>query len=259
MISIVLPTFDRAAVLPRAVDSVLLQSFPDWELIVVDDGSTDETARYLAGLRDPRISVYRHPRNRGVAAAKNTGLDHIRGDWFTIFDSDDEMMPEALSVMVDCATRTHATLITCNCVDFMTGRMTGSGPTRDGWLSFEDGAKCRGEHWGMVKTGLLGDLRFDERLPGWEGVLWLKVNRVARRYYTHQALRVYHTEGADRVSVTARQVSTAEKVRVFCVVGEDLAYLRLLRSVAPQDYRHTMMRVWIARLLRRTVFRSGFA
>lgn len=256
MISIVLPTYNRATILPRAVNGVLGQSFSDWELIIVDDGSTDETSRYLAGLQDPRISVYGHPHNRGVATAKNTGLDHVRGDWFTIFDSDDEMMPDALAVMTEYATRTQANLITCNCVDFTTGRLTGIGPTSDGWLSFEEGAKCRGEHWGMVKTSLLGDLRFDERLPGWEGVLWLKINRIARRYYIHRALRVYHTEGADRVSVVAHQASIADKVRVFCAVGEDRAYLEGLRTVAPRVYRRTMLRVRLARILRRVVFRS---
>lgn len=256
MISIVLPTYNRAAILPRAVDSVMQQSLSDWELIIVDDGSTDETARYLAGLEDPRVSLFSHPYNRGVAAAKNTGLDHVRGEWFTTFDSDDEMMPDALAVMTEYATRTKATLITCNCIEATTGKTTGIGPTRDGWLTFEEGMNLRGEHWGMVTSSLLGDLRFDERLPGWEGVLWLKVNHLARRYFIHRALRVYHTEGADRVSVTANRASIDEKVRVFCAVGEDSTYLELLKEVAPQAYRHTMLRVRLARFLRRVVFRS---
>ena len=256
VISIVLPTYERATVLRRAVESVLGQTIGDWELIIVDDGSTDDTSRFLDELHDPRVSVYRHSHNRGVAAAKNTGLDHVRGEWFTIFDSDDEMMPDALEVMTEYAVRTQATVITCNCVDATNGMLTGIGPTHDGWLSFEDGMRCRGEHWGMVKTSLLGGLRFDERLPGWEGILWLKVNRIARRYYVHRALRVYHTEGADRVSVTAREASAAEKVGVFCAVGEDRAYLAALKAVAPSEYRHTMLRVRLARILRHVVFRS---
>ncbi len=255
MISVVLPTYNRAAVLPRAVNSVVSQSFSDWELIIVDDGSTDETASYLAGLQDPRITVYRHPSNRGVAAAKNTGLDHVRGEWFTILDSDDEAMPDALSVMMEYATRTGATVLTCNCVDSVTRGLAGTGPSRDGRLSVREGTKLRGEHWGMVSTSLLGALRFDERLPGWEGILWLKVNRVARRYFIHRPLRIYHTEGADRVSVLANQASIPEKVRVFCQVGEDRAYLRALKAVSPRGYLRTMPRVWAARLLRPIVCR----
>jgi glycosyltransferase involved in cell wall biosynthesis len=256
MISVVLPTYNRATTLPRAVNSVLRQSFPDWELIVVDDGSTDDTPQFLASIRDRRVVVYRHPENRGVTAAKNTGLDHIRGDWFTTFDSDDEMKPDALAVMIECATRTGATAIECNCTDFVTGMMTGIGPTQDGPLAGYEAARCRGDHWGLTKTSLLGDLRFDERLPGLEGVLWLKINRVARRYYIHRALSVIHTEGADRVTVAGRQASISDKVRVFCVLGEDRAYLEALRSANPRDYRRTMLRVWVARFLRRVAFRS---
>src|ERR1035437_2230446 len=60
VISIVLATYDRAATLPRAIDSVLRQTYADWELIIVDDGSRDETGELLSALRDPRIRVCRH-------------------------------------------------------------------------------------------------------------------------------------------------------------------------------------------------------
>lgn len=249
MISVVLPTYNRATTLPRAVNSVLRQSFDDWELIIVDDGSTDATPQFLGGLVDQRIRVYRHPRNRGVTAAKNTGLDHLRGEWFTILDSDDEMAPDALAVMLQCAERTGATAITCNCMNSATGTMSGSGPTRDGWLSAEEAARCRGEHWGLTQTSLLGDMRFDGRLPGFESVLWLKIDRIARRYYVHRALRIYHTEGTDRTTVANDRAGIGDKVRVFSVLGEDRAYLEALKTADPKRYIRTMVRVWVARLL----------
>ncbi|MGZ4199133.1 MAG: glycosyltransferase family 2 protein, partial [Thermoleophilia bacterium] len=127
MISIVLPTANRAATLPRAIASVLRQTFTDWELLVVDDGSTDDTAAILAGYDDPRIHVYRHDRNRGVTAAKNTGFDHITGEWFVMVDSDDEIVPEALAVLHETAATTGAAAITCNCTDSRTGQMSGRG------------------------------------------------------------------------------------------------------------------------------------
>src|ERR1035437_5927629 len=99
MISVIMATNNRAATLPRAVDSVRRQTCEEWEVIVVDDGSTDGTSDFLGELAHPRIRVCRHSSNRGVTAAKNTGLDQIRGDWFTTLDSDDEMVPEALDEM----------------------------------------------------------------------------------------------------------------------------------------------------------------
>lgn len=256
MISVVLPTYNRAPLLPRAINSVLRQSVSDWELIIVDDGSTDDTPQVLARIQDARVSWCRHDKNRGVTAAKNTGLDRIRGAWFTLLDSDDEMTPDALEVMMDCAERTGASAITCNCVDSVTGAMSGIGPTQDGWLTARDAATCRGEHWGLTQTGLLGRLRFDERLPGFETALWLKINSRAHRYYIHRALRVYHTEGTDRVTHAGQQASVTDKARVWCVLGEDSAYLEALRTADPKGYRRTMRRVWVARCLRAVLSRS---
>jgi GT2 family glycosyltransferase len=71
VVSIIMATYDRAATLPRAIDSVLAQDYPGWELIIVEDGSTDETRAVLDEYRDPRILRVRYERNRGVAAAKN--------------------------------------------------------------------------------------------------------------------------------------------------------------------------------------------
>ena len=246
-------TYDRAGTLGRAIDSVLRQTADDWELIVVDDGSTDATDAVLNGYADERIHVYRHPHNRGATAAKNTGFDHMRGEWFTILDSDDEMVPDALEVMLEYAQRTGATAITCNCLDSRTGEFTGLGHTGDGRLSPRETARCSGEHWGLTQTALLGSLRFDERLPTYEDTVWLKVNERARRYYVHRALRVYHTEGSDSVISNLGRSGLAKKVRIYAAIGEDGDYLQALRRANPAGYRRMMVRVCGARVLRRVV------
>jgi glycosyltransferase involved in cell wall biosynthesis len=250
MVSIIMPAFNRATTLPRAIDSVLRQTFADWELIVVDDGSTDETLEILAHIEDPRIRTYRHPQNRGVTAAKNTGLDQIHGDWFTLLDSDDEMVPDALAVMLECAERTGANAVTCNCLDSVTGRMTGVGLAHDGRLPAQDAAKCRGEFWGLTGTSLLGDLRFDESLPGFESTVWLQIDRTARRYYVHRALRIYHSEGADRVWVAGHQRGVRDNVLIYSAIGQNRAYLNALKATDCRGFRQMMLCVWAARLLR---------
>jgi glycosyltransferase involved in cell wall biosynthesis len=250
VISVVLPTYNRAPTLPRAIDSVFGQTHRDWELIIVDDGSTDGTREVVASISDPRVRAYSHERNRGVTAAKNTGLDHVRCEWFTILDSDDEMTPDALASMLECAELTGATAVTCNCVDSVSGRKTGTGIARDGWLGVAERAKCRGEFWGITKTSLLGDLRFDERLPGFEETVWLKIDRRARRYYLHQALRVYHTEGMDRLTTPGHSRNLKERVASMCALGQDREYLGALREADPARHRRIMLRVHLARLLR---------
>jgi len=99
-VSVIIPTYNRAYCLARAVTSVLGQSFADFELIVVDDGSTDDTAAVLAGFGDPRLRVVQHPVNRGVGATINTGIREAAADLIALQDSDDEWLSEKLARQV---------------------------------------------------------------------------------------------------------------------------------------------------------------
>ncbi|OXM44725.1 glycosyltransferase [Amycolatopsis alba DSM 44262] len=91
-ISVVLPTHDRAALLPRAIESVRAQRYGNWELIVVDDASADSTPKVLAALEDPRIRAIRVAHNR-VSAARNVGLAAATGDVIAYLDDDNTMHP----------------------------------------------------------------------------------------------------------------------------------------------------------------------
>jgi glycosyltransferase involved in cell wall biosynthesis len=90
--SVIITTYNRVDTLPRAVASVLSQDGVTMELIIVDDGSTDETASFLEKIHDPRIAVL-HRTNGGLSAARNTGLAQASGDWTTFLDDDDTALP----------------------------------------------------------------------------------------------------------------------------------------------------------------------
>lgn len=96
-ISIILPTYSRRRVLERTIRSVLAQEEDDFELIVVDDCSTDDSAAYLASLTDERIRVLRPEKNLGTAGARNLGLDAARADIFALLDDDDVYLEHRLS------------------------------------------------------------------------------------------------------------------------------------------------------------------
>lgn len=100
-VSIVLPTYNRAHLLTRALDSVQMQTFEDWELVIVDDGSTDATEHVVARYADsdPRIRRYFQP-NSGLSMARNAGIDRSGGDFITFLDSDDEYLPTHLEIRV---------------------------------------------------------------------------------------------------------------------------------------------------------------
>lgn len=95
LVSVVLPTYNRAGLLARSIGSVLAQSVRDLELVVVDDGSRDNTRDVVAAFGDPRIR-YVHRSNGGVAAARNTGVSAARGKYLAFQDSDDEWLLDKL-------------------------------------------------------------------------------------------------------------------------------------------------------------------
>jgi hypothetical protein len=99
--SIVVTTYDRAAMVRRCVDSCLAQSFSDFEVVVVDDASTDETVSSLESIDDPRLRVVVHETNRGMHPSRHTGVANSRGEWIVMVDSDWELFPYALRRLHD--------------------------------------------------------------------------------------------------------------------------------------------------------------
>lgn len=110
LVSVIIPTYNRAEWIREAIDSVLVQEYEPKECIVVDDGSTDETPRVLAAYGD-RIRVISQS-NRGVSAARNCGITAAAGELLAFLDSDDRWFPEKLSVQVDFFD-THADAMIC--------------------------------------------------------------------------------------------------------------------------------------------------
>jgi glycosyltransferase involved in cell wall biosynthesis len=107
LVSIVLPTYNGARYITEAIRSCLDQTYSHWELIVVDDASTDETSELVADLtaRDSRVQLIRHTENKKLPAALNTGFAQARGQYLTWTSDDNLYRPHALDAMVDYLTR----------------------------------------------------------------------------------------------------------------------------------------------------------
>ena len=102
MFSVIIPTFNRAELLSQAIRSVLAQGFGDYELIVVDDGSTDSTGEVVASFEAQRIRYLRREDTGSAAAARNTGILRARGKYISFLDDDDEYLPEFLEETYRC-------------------------------------------------------------------------------------------------------------------------------------------------------------
>jgi len=102
-VSVIIPTYNRARYVTKAIESVLAQTYHDYEIIVIDDGSTDNTKEVLQPYMDRIRYIYQQ--NAGVSAARNTGISEARGEWIAFLDSDDEWLPEKLDVQMEYVAR----------------------------------------------------------------------------------------------------------------------------------------------------------
>jgi teichuronic acid biosynthesis glycosyltransferase TuaG len=116
LVSVVMPVFNAALSLAVAIESLLEQRYQRWELILVDDGSTDESWLIASAFsdRDHRIQVFRQARNGGVAAARNFALDRCGGEYIAFLDADDQWLPDKLSRQVEFTRQTGSVVTFCS-------------------------------------------------------------------------------------------------------------------------------------------------
>ena len=180
LVSVIIPTYNRGWVLQEAVESVLAQDFDDFELIVVDDGSTDNTRDILASYAD--IIVLGQP-NQGISAARNNGVTHARGALIAFLDSDDLWLPQKLMVQVEFFQQNPETLI-CQTQEtwVRNGRRVNAGRRhqKQSGMFFERSLElCLVSPSAvMMKKAFFKEMGgFDESLPACEDYdLWLRIN-----------------------------------------------------------------------------------
>ncbi|WP_161804648.1 glycosyltransferase family 2 protein [Lacinutrix himadriensis] len=127
LISIIIPTYNRAHIIGETLDSIIAQTHTNWECIVVDDGSTDTTSevmsKYIAS--DTRFRYYNRPKNKpkGPCSCRNYGFEKSKGDYINFFDSDDLLKPEAYTKAISSfKTETDAVIINTALIDFKTSK-----------------------------------------------------------------------------------------------------------------------------------------
>lgn len=187
-VSVVIPTYNRAALIGRAVGSVLAQTAGDLELIVVDDGSTDNTAAVVRAVQDPRLIYLPQPQNLGVSAARNIGIRAARGEWVAFLDSDDRWRPQKLQRQLQDLQHSGFAGVAAYCRMCRTdGRHVievpqGEGGRHDGavpWPSLLTDGLWFCQTWLVRREALLACNGFDERMHIWED--WDLLLRLSQR------------------------------------------------------------------------------
>jgi len=212
-VTVVIPTFNRASIIVRAIRSVLGQTCQDWELIVVDDGSTDGTEQAVRGIADNRIRYIRHEQNRGGGAARNTGIRYAQGEYVAFLDSDDEWLPEKLQKGLEVFRNSDPSVglvYTGKVMLDETGRVLEKRvPRKSGWvydalLDANFIGSC--SRVTVKKQALERVAGFDETLVAhqdWD--LWLRVARVSRIASVPNCLVKRHL-GSDQITGSLRRI-----------------------------------------------------
>ena len=176
-ISVIMPVYRTEATVAAAIESVLAQTEPDFELVCVDDGSPDRAGEILASYaaKDPRIRVFTQE-NRGLSGARNTGLDHAAGEYVTFLDSDDALPRHALATFLAAAEKTGASVVVSEApVDVATedekARAAAAAAPRDARVRVSRtplktvvaGRRMRSSAWNkFYRRAAIGDRRFIE-------------------------------------------------------------------------------------------------
>jgi glycosyltransferase involved in cell wall biosynthesis len=199
-ISVIIPTCNRAGFVAGAIKSALAQSLRDLEIIVVDDGSTDNTAAVIESLHQPGLVYLRHDRRLGGAAARNTGILHSRGEYVAFLDDDDEWYPEKLArqmdVMLSSPREVGGVYTGYFIVDRNDDQIRGQVvPTERGDLyeALLAGNCIGGTSSMLLRRACFEEIGlFDERLPSFQDYdLWLRVARKFHFDYVREPMLKY--------------------------------------------------------------------
>jgi len=212
LISVVIPTFDRAWCILRALDSVLGQTYRDFEVWIVDDGSSDPTeelVRQRAAEERQIVIHYEKTPNRGVAAARNLGIQRSGGEWIALLDSDDEWMPEKLEKQVSYMQRNPGISLIHTGEKWIRNGIRVNAPKSYKKFGGEVFVSCLpvcmiGPSTAVFKKDLIENIGgFDEEYPVCEDYdFWLRVTARYKAGLIDEALTVKYGGHHDQLSTT---------------------------------------------------------
>jgi glycosyltransferase involved in cell wall biosynthesis len=249
MISIITPAYNAERWIGRAIASVQKQTRTDWELIIVDDGSNDETRRIAEAFRDSRIKVL-HQENAGVSAARNTGLDVACGEYVTFLDADDTLPSNALEICASVLDREPATDIVRGVVrlvhDAQEDRLLlpdlQRGPLLERLVQLQEGVFVNPSF--MLRFEKIGTHRFQTGLSHCEDLIFfIDLAHDANLHYAGVPSVAYEY----RVTVGSAMSN---------LDGIEAGYLELLRHVGGLKRISEQSRGYLHRRVARILFRS---
>ena len=209
LVSVIIPTHNRAALLPRAIRSVLGQTYQHLECIVVDDASSDDTSEVVRQFDDDRLVYLRHQANRGGSASRNTGIAAAQGSLIAFLDDDDEWLPRKLEEQVALMESAPLDVGVVHCLHYTVTEernpaQNGGAPAFTGevYSRLLQGECPSSTSLCLVRRQCFEVCGgFDETLPSFQDYdLWLRVSQSYCFACVEQPLAILHRHGGSRIS-----------------------------------------------------------
>jgi len=219
-VSVILPTYNRADLIGRSIQSVLAQTYQDFELIIVDDGSTDNTEEVERTFDDRRIRYLKYSNNRGAAAARNTGIKAARGSYIAFQDSDDEWLPTKLEkqmALFDQDKEGNLGMVLCERLWIKGHRQVREAPRADQMnhkklLSYLGAYVVATPQYLLKRDVTEPELAFDENLRAYED--WdfmVRISSICRLDYVKEVLiKSYEQKGRHFLEAVANSVAARD-------------------------------------------------
>lgn len=218
-VSVIIPTYKRAHLVKRAIQSVLRQTFKSFEILVVDDGSADNTKSVVEAIGDERIRYIRHDVNKGLPATRNTGIAAAKGSFIAFLDDDDQWKETKLERQLEAIRKYDAVL--CGYTSTRNRRnpryrrtVVDSEVLRRGNIFAPSGL--------LARASVFDELRFDAELPRGIGEDWDMYIRMSQKYrigYLEEPLMVYEDSAQPgRITTEQSNMTIAElekRIKVF--------------------------------------------
>ena len=198
LISIIVPVYNAENTLNRCVDSILQQTFTEWELLLIDDGSKDSSGDICDeyARKDSRIKVF-HKENGGVSSARNHGKKKVKGDWVIFLDSDDYFLLNALNILLNAAILNNTNVSSANYFVEVSNKRFGicegrGRVVKDNFRSWYFSSFSIRAGSTLFNTSIIKSYEFDENISRYEDVkFWFDIMRTEKIVFTPNYVMVY--------------------------------------------------------------------
>ena len=199
--TIITPSFNREHTLERAINSILNQEYQNFEMIIIDDGSTDNTSELMMKYRNnPKIKYIKMSKNQGVNSARNIGFENISNttDWVTLLDSDDDFFPNALTTMKKIIEK-NANYNYFRFAEVYTTGERASFAKHDNFVADYQSTVTEKDAYGGWTVALKRSIiekgfKFNETINGFESLSWFELSKTEKCFYSLSVVKLYQVD-----------------------------------------------------------------